>query len=320
MSTKRYILPDQESISISGNAAEKLIRRGDGSAALLYIYMLKSKGNLSIPEAQNALGFTEQQVYDAMGSLRAMGMISGGGGTERKDSPPDTEELPDYTAEEITREMDSQSDFSMLSQEVQRCLGKPLTSNDLKILLGLYQHLQMPSEVILLLISCCIEEHQDKYGTGKFPTMRGVERVAYIWARTGVLTLEEAMRYLKKRSVQKSAAGEISRVLQLKNDTLTETQKKYIYRWLDMGFRAEEVARGYDRTLVNTGELKWNYLDKILTNWHEKGLHTIEEIEEKDGKSSRGKAKSGQKAAAIKPDRGEIDRKKRIIEELKRQS
>lgn len=320
MSTKRYILPDQESVSISGGAAEKLIRRGDGSAALLYIYMLKNKGNLSVAEAQNALGFTEQQVYDAMGALRAMGMISGGGGTEGKNNNQDTEELPDYTAEEITREMDSRSDFSMLSQEVQRCLGKPLTTNDLKILLGLYQHLEMPSEVILLLISCCIEEHQDKYGTGKIPTMRGVERVAYIWARNGILTLEEAMKYLKRRSVQKSAAGEIAKVLQLKNDTLTETQKKYIYRWLDMGFKAGAVARGYDRTLVNTGGLKWNYLDKILANWHEKGLHTIEEIEEKDGKSGRGDTRSGQTPGEIKPDRAEIERKKRIIEELKRQS
>jgi len=134
------------------------------------------------------------------------------------------------------------------------------------------------------------------------------------------LTLEEAMQYLKRRSIQKSAAGKIAKALQLKNDTLTDTQKKYIYRWLDMGFKAEAVTRGYDRTLINTGTLKWNYLDKILVNWHEKGLHTIEEIEEKDGKSGRSKARSGQAPGEIKPDRAEIDRKKRIIEELKRQS
>lgn len=320
MSTERFILPDQESISISGKAAEKLIRRGDGQASLLYIYMLKSKGNLDMATAQAALGYTEQQIYDAMCVLRAMGLISGGGGGGGNKSPVtsqlENEELPDYTSEEITREIDTNSDFSLLTQEVQNTLNKVLTANDLKILLGMYQHLEMPSDVILLLISYCIDDYQEVHGKNKFPTMRGVEKVAYTWLRNGILTLEEAMKYIKRRTDQKSAAGEAARVLQLKNE-LTPTQRKYIYLWLDMGFGADAIEVAYDRTIINTGELKWNYMNSIISNWHEKGLHSLEEIEAKDSKKSRGKpVKNSEKK---KPDHKEFQRIDRFLEELKNQ-
>lgn len=318
MSTKKFIMPDQESISISGKAAEKLIRRGDGQASLLYIYMLKSKGNLDMLTAQTALGYTEQQIYDAVSVLRAMGLISGGGSQPPISSQLENEELPDYTAEEITSEMDNNSDFSLLAQEVQNTLNKVLTTKDLQILLGMYQYLEMPSDVILLLISYCIDDYQEKYGKSKFPTMRGVEKIAYMWRRNGILTLEEAMKYIKRRSDQKSAAGEVAKVLHLKNE-LTPTQKKYIYLWLDMGFGADAIEVAYDRTIINTGELKWNYTNSILSNWHEKGLHTLEEIEAKDSKKSQGKPGKNSEKKRIVPSREEFEQTKRFLEELKNQ-
>ena len=49
-----------------------------------------------------------------------------------------------------------------------------------------------------------------------------------------------------------------------------------------MGFDAEAVSIAYDRTVTNTGALKWSYMNKILQSWNEKSLHTAAEIEEKD--------------------------------------
>ena len=49
-----------------------------------------------------------------------------------------------------------------------------------------------------------------------------------------------------------------------------------------MGFGEEAIAIAAERTVTNTGALKWNYLSKILQSWHQKGLHSPKEIEEKD--------------------------------------
>ena len=39
---------------------------------------------------------------------------------------------------------------------------------------------------------------------------------------------------------------------------------------------------GYDRTVTNTGALKWSYMNKIMQSWHENGLHSAAEIESGD--------------------------------------
>ena len=49
-----------------------------------------------------------------------------------------------------------------------------------------------------------------------------------------------------------------------------------------MGFEEDALAIGYDRTVTNTGALKWSYMNKIMQSWHEKGLHSAAEIESGD--------------------------------------
>lgn len=53
---------------------------------------------------------------------------------------------------------------------MERRLGKRLSANDLKILLTLYDHLALPGEVILMLVTWCIEETERKYGRGGAPS------------------------------------------------------------------------------------------------------------------------------------------------------
>ena len=42
MSDLRFVLPEQSAVVISADAAEKLVRSGDGDAALLYIYIIRN--------------------------------------------------------------------------------------------------------------------------------------------------------------------------------------------------------------------------------------------------------------------------------------
>ena len=42
------------------------------------------------------------------------------------------------------------------------------------------------------------------------------------------------------------------------------------------------MALAYDKTVLKCHELKWPYCNGILKRWHEAGLHTLREIEERD--------------------------------------
>ena len=98
MADRKFVLPGTQTITMNADAAEKLLSRRNGDAALLYIYILKNNGAFSEEEAAPALGRTPEQIETAMGMLASMGLV------ELPDRPPrpvQRDELPEYSAEDI---------------------------------------------------------------------------------------------------------------------------------------------------------------------------------------------------------------------------
>ena len=316
MDNRRFHLPDTQNHFISGHAMEKLLRRADGNAALTYLYILRQNGVCNVAEAMEALRLSEQEVYDAVGVLATLGLISGSDTSppEQKRAPPEAEELPQYTASEIEREMGGDPAFASLVKEIGSVLGKILTAPDLNILMGMVRHLGLPPEVIYQLVCHLTKEHRARYGEGKSPTMRGIEKIAYIWARDGVVTLDLAMAHIDQREKRQSELGRMKKVMDIRQDKLTPTQEKYMYAWLEMGFDIEVIARAYDKTVVATGSLKWNYMHAILKQWHEKGLHTIDAVD--GGEGSRAPKKQHKEKDALAPDRDEVARRRRLLDQM----
>ncbi len=106
---------------------------------------------------------------------------------------------PEYTTQDVTAALkEAGSTFSALADEVERRLGKRLSANDLKILLTLYDHLALPGEVILMLVTWCIEETERKYGPGRRPFLSQLRKEGFAWSRQGIDTVEAAEAHLKK--------------------------------------------------------------------------------------------------------------------------
>ena len=69
-------LPEEESVVLSGAAASRLIRRGDGDAALLYIAVLRSRGTGDENALRSALGWPEDRLRRAFTVLAGEGLVS----------------------------------------------------------------------------------------------------------------------------------------------------------------------------------------------------------------------------------------------------
>ena len=316
MDERRFHLPDQQNYFISSSAMEKLLRRADGSATLVYLCILEQKGAFSLHGVMETLRLSEQEVYDAISVLKTLGLVSGGleKSATKKQDMPEREELPQYTAAEIEREINSDSAFSALVKEMSNILGKIPTAADLTILMGIYRDLGLPPEVIYQLITHLTKEHRAKYGAGKSPTLRGIEKIAYIWTRNEINTLERAMAHIERREQQQSAIGRMKKVMDIKQDKLTETQEKYMYTWLDMGFDVEVIATAYDKTIVQANRMNWNYMHAILKDWHEKKYHTGDAL--RDAEGSRSPKKQSKEKAPLAPDRDEIARRRKLLDQM----
>ena len=302
------VLLPGEILALSARTADRLIRSGDGEAALLYLWLLRHAGQYDARAAGHDLKWEGARTDGAFARLVKLGLAD----EKRQVSPAplaEPDEPPDYTTADITRELeDSASPFSGLVGEVQRRLGKVLSTADLKMLYTLYDFLALPAEVILLLVNWCVEEMQRKYGPGSMPRMSQIRKEAFVWRRLGVDTPEAADRHLQKLSALRTREGQILPLLDIKGRPPVEAERKYIAGWVEMGFADDAIRMAYERTVLKKQPMNWPYMNSILKSWHQKGLHTAAAVASSD---SAYKAGSGMAPAPAPTPPGAADRRAR---------
>ena len=273
-----YITHGQEkSVVLSASQVDALVAGGSGDAALLYLLLQRLDGPVTAETLAARLNWSQLRLSAAETALQDMGFL------RRSQQPPaPSEEHRVYSGAELADLLEADSGFRMLVSQTEEKLGKKLKTADLQILAGLYDDLGLPVDVIYLLVCHCVERAQRRFGEGRRPTLRQIEKEGAYWARLGLMDQDSAGRYLKDYARKQEKTAAYMQVLQLHGRPPVESEQRYILDWIDMGFPPETVALAYDKTVLKCHELKWPYCNGILKRWHEAGLHTPEEIERAD--------------------------------------
>lgn len=274
--------------SISPQLADRLIAAHDGDVALLYIYRLRT-GCTDLEQTSRELCRTAREIEAADEKLRRILAYSPAGGTHSSPAAPlpaPAEELPEYRAEDIVRRSREDGEFAAVVSEAARVMGRNLSSVDMKTLFGVYDFLGLPADVIMLLVNYVGQQYHERYGGQRRPSARAFEKEAYRWANNEIMTMEQAEEYIRRADERRGILAKVKDALGIKGRELTKTENDYVSSWLDMGFPVDTIAEAYDRTVTNTGSLRWSYMNKIILSWNEKKLYTLRDITEKDGRRS----------------------------------
>lgn len=273
-----YILRQEEDrVVLGAEAVDRLVQKGSSDAALLYLALARLNAAVTPQELQRRLHWSELRLDDAEQILRQMGLL------ERRapeKAPESADETPAYTTQDVTETMEQDEPFRQLCRQTEEKLGKKLSTADLQKLLGLYDDRGLPADVIYLLINFCIARSEKRYGAGRRPTMRQIEKEGWFWARAGIFDQEQAAAYIKTCQQKEEQLGQYMQVLGLGRRAPVSSEERYIRAWMDQGFTPEAVALGYDKTVFYKKELNWRYLNGILRRWHENGWHTAEEVQQ----------------------------------------
>jgi len=292
---------------ISPQAADKLIRAHDGDVALLYIFRTLT-GSVDKESAAKALCRTMREIETAEEKLCRMGLGSVCAAPAITVPPQDADEqLPEYKSEDIVRRCREDAAFTAILEEARKVMGRNLSSVDIKTLFAIYDYIGLPMDVMMLMINYCGRVFEERYHGQRRPTAKAIQKEADMWARNEIITMEQAEDFMRRQDERRSMLTALKETLGIKGRELSPTERGYINDWLNMGFDEKCIAIAYDRTVTNTGSLKWSYMNRILQSWQEKGLKTEKDILEKDGRRTvRQSAKSGSGAKAI--DLAELDR------------
>ena len=294
---------------------------GSGDAALLYIAVLKNRGCGDDEQIRAQLRWDRERFGRAFDALAGQGLISLPGKAKKPepDPPPAEDRRPEYTRADVARSLENR-EFAGLTGAVEEKLGKKLNTPDLMILLGLYDQLGLPPDVIFLLVSFCAERTAQRYGEGRRPTLRQIEQEGYLWARLGLMTQESAAAYIRKYQQSRKAIPRLMRLLNLGDRLPAPSEEKYLLAWEEMGFADEAVLLAYDRTVVKCGGMKLHYMNRILCSWHEKGLHSVAQVEAGDRPARRRNGPVSGQGEDIREDMARMAKFYRQLDQKKEES
>ena len=262
----------------------KLLCAKNPDATLLYLYI--NSGN-DPANAERELQLSQTRFSTASATLRQLGLWP-----EPRNAPIFSGERPQYTERDVLTAMDGDRNFQALYGEVQRVLGRSLNTEELKILLGFIRYLGLPADVISVLVCYCRERARAR-GNLRNPSLRTIEKEAYHWAEQGIDTMEEAAAFIQTQNIRRTQLQKLMKIMQIRGRNLTSGEEKFANSWFEMGFDEPVLTYAYEQTCLHTGGLSWPYMHRILSNWHEAGLLTVEQIQS-SGRKSVPKGASGQ--------------------------
>ncbi len=254
-----------------------------------------AEGNFNIEKMCEKLDMTENAFRRALDSWIKSGTIfsdecgecsdveanqdEGKSGEENDEKPKKSRkknvvirnELPNYSRDEVTSIIESHSECGDLINSCQQIIGKILNAHEIAILIGLFDHLNLSVEYIMLL--CTHAAHVQKN------SVRYIEQLAISFYDSNVTTydaLEEELKNLEKRIDLEKYVREL---FGMGKRALIAKEKEFIKNWNDKyKYGRDIIDAAYEITVSRTGEPNIKYTNAIIENWFQAGLKTIEDV------------------------------------------
>ena len=103
-----------------------------------------------------------------------------------------------------------------------------------------------------------------------------------------ITDFDAAESHIRRMRERRSLEAPIKEAMDIRDRDFTDTERRYVSQWQDLGFGPQEIHLAYDRAVTKTGKRSLAYANGILQNWHAKNMHSLKEILEKDRPASQG--------------------------------
>lgn len=175
-----------------------------------------------------------------------------------------------YNDDEM-KALTSDEEVSWTLNTIELYLERTLRSDDIQLILNLFETYHFSAELIIHLYDYCISKGKKHKAY--------IEKVALTWAESGIHTPEEADAFSTQYNKDYLT---IMRAFGL-NRTPGEIERKLIHKWCnEFGFDLDIIIEACNRSLLKTQKPDFNYADKILVNWKKNNIKKFSDIAKAD--------------------------------------
>lgn len=177
---------------------------------------------------------------------------------------------PQFNPAEIAAAVRADSAVEYIYKQSEILLGRPLKHVERNALMIVLEEIGLSPEITIMLVEYCSS-------VGKF-TPRCLKDTALSWYESEIKTIEQAEEYIAVQRERYGIEYQLKKLFEL-NSALSKQQKDYIHIWTEkLGFDIDMLDEAYQATLNGAGKLSFQYMNKILSDWYDKGIKTREQL------------------------------------------
>lgn len=181
-------------------------------------------------------------------------------------------EKPSRLSPDRIRELQSNEDVRQIIFIAEQYLGTTLSRTVTDELLFFYDQLHFSVDLIDYLIEYCVSKGSK--------SIHYIKKVALEWHEAGIDTVTKAKL---STTTYHQKYFTILRSFGITNRNPVTSEVNTIDRWIkDYGFTMDIITEACTRTVAQTGKANFQYADKILAGWKEKGVHHLTDIQALD--------------------------------------
>ena len=120
--------------------------------------------------------------------------------------------------------------------------------------------------------------------------MSYIERVGSAWHKKGINTIDGVERFLREDEMKKNYMNNLKNLFGIRDRNLTGIEEDYLSKWHDsLNMSEEMIALAYEYCVLRINKISFPYMDKIISDWNDKGIHTIDAAEKSNAEFQKNK-------------------------------
>lgn len=272
---------------------------------LLYMLRHATDADISLSAISKAIGYDEEDIDDALIFWAERGLLVKDGtapaavvSAEKNEEPTVSAEIvkaksvkkveefpvvkPNY--EQVAARLGESEEMRLLFAEAQNILGKTVGYDGQSTLIMMHDSYGLPVEVILM----AIEYNKAKGKTG----FASISRTGKEWSELEIDSIEAAIEYIEEHNIVDETWSKLRSMTEITNKNPTQKQKRFLTAWIkEYGYNVDMIYFAYEEAIDNTGKISFEYMDKVISNWHKNSVKTPQDIQREKMKWQQQKSK-----------------------------
>lgn len=174
--------------------------------------------------------------------------------------------------EQVAARLQESEELRLLFAEAQNILGKTVGYDGQSTLIMMHDSYGLPVEVILM----AIEYNKARGKTG----FASISKTGKEWSELEIDSIEGAIEYIEEHNIVDETWHKLRSMTEITNKNPTQKQKRFLTVWTkEYGYNTDMIYFAYEESVDNIGKASFEYMDKVLLNWHKNSVKTSQDIQ-----------------------------------------